>query len=62
LIHYYGIPPERIALLGDFDSNGGPEREIADPFGKKDAVFQKSFGQIERSVLELSKALASAGT
>jgi len=62
LIRYFGVSPDRIALLGDFDSNGGPEREIADPFGKGDQVFEKSFGQIERSVRELTKALASADT
>ena len=61
LIRHFGIAPERISLLGDFDSSGGPEREIADPFGKGAEVLEKSFGQIERSVQELSKALARAG-
>jgi protein-tyrosine phosphatase len=52
------VDPNRIALLGDFDTDGGPEREIADPFGLGSEVFEKSFDQIERAVEGLCDLLA----
>ncbi|MGQ0704458.1 MAG: low molecular weight protein-tyrosine-phosphatase [Gemmatimonadales bacterium] len=56
-----GIAPERIALLGDFDVADPPEREIVDPYGQSDAVFERVFGQIERSVQGFCEILLKVG-
>ena len=45
LIEGYAIEPERITLLGEFD----PKRrglEIADPFSRGRAVYERSYNQI----------------
>lgn len=51
LVRCFGIPPERVELLGDFDPADPPQREIADPYGQSDEFFQEVFGQIERSIV-----------
>jgi len=46
----YGIEPERISLLGEFD----PKRrgvEIADPFGHSRAVYEESYRQIRDCII-----------
>lgn len=50
LIEQFGVPVERIELLGDFDVEDPPFREIADPYGKSDDEFRRVFTQIERSL------------
>lgn len=50
LIHQFGVRDERIELLGDFDAEDPPFREIADPYGKSDEEFRRVFTQIERSI------------
>ena len=61
LVRRFRVDPDRIILLGDFDPDGGPEREIADPFGQEDEVFTRSFDQIDRSIRGLCQTLARAG-
>lgn len=53
------IPHSQFVLLGDFDTNGGPTREIEDPFGRDDEVLERVFNQIERSVQGLSSLIAT---
>jgi len=55
----FGISLAHIALLGDFDESGAPEREIADPYGQPDQAFHKAFDQIDRSIRGFSKHLGS---
>ncbi|HLG05778.1 MAG TPA: low molecular weight protein-tyrosine-phosphatase [Gemmatimonadales bacterium] len=50
LIHRFGLSEDRIALLGDFDVADPPRREIGDPYGQPDQVFEAVFAQIERSI------------
>jgi protein-tyrosine-phosphatase len=50
LVTEFGVPKERIELLGDFDIEDPPYREILDPYGKSDAVFAEVFSQIDRSI------------
>jgi protein-tyrosine-phosphatase len=42
LIYEYGVSPDRIRLLGQFDphNRGG---EIVDPFGQSNTVYQESY-------------------
>lgn len=53
-----GIGSDRVVLLGDFDPEGDA-REIPDPFGQSDAVFQRVFARIERAIRGLSEHLAT---
>ena len=50
LIRRFGVSPERVELLGDFDPTDPPWREIPDPYGQSEEFFQQVFGQIERSI------------
>ena len=46
----YGIAPERVSLLGEFD----PEQrglEIADPYSLGSAVYEECYGQIHDCIL-----------
>lgn len=61
LIRQFGVPPDRIELLGDFDPEDPPYREIVDPYGQPDDVFRKVFDQIERSLDGLRSAWAGQG-
>jgi protein-tyrosine-phosphatase len=50
LIGTYGIAPERISLLGDFD----PEQrgvEIADPYSRGSVVYEECYGQIRDCIV-----------
>jgi protein-tyrosine-phosphatase len=50
LMHEYGISPNRVYLLGKFDPrNRG--REIDDPFGGSDAVYQQSYELIRDCII-----------
>ena len=46
----FGVPSDRIELLGDFDVDDPPYREIADPYGREPEEFVRVFDQIERAV------------
>jgi protein-tyrosine phosphatase len=59
LIRRFAFPHQRIFLLGDFDGDDPPEREIPDPFGVTADVFQKIFEQIDRSVRGLAEILTT---
>lgn len=61
LIAQFGVPAERIELLGDFDIDDPPYREIGDPYGKSDDEFRRVFGQIERSLDGLRASWSRAG-
>ena len=50
LVSEFGVRQDRIELLGDFDQEDPPHREILDPYGKSEAVFVEVFSQIDRSV------------
>jgi protein-tyrosine phosphatase len=50
LVAQFGVPEDGVELLGDFDNEDPPYREIPDPYGKSDAEFERVFSQIERSV------------
>jgi len=54
LLEEYGVPGDRVELLGDFDTDDPPRREIPDPYGKSAEEFRRVFSQIERSVAGLS--------
>lgn len=61
LMRQFGVPRDRIELLGDFDTEDPPYREIVDPYGHPDDVFRKVFDQIERSLDGLRSAWAGQG-
>ena len=51
LMEDYAIEPERISLLGEFD----PKRrgvEIADPYSRGRAVYERSYNQIRDCIVE----------
>ncbi|MGQ0703273.1 MAG: arsenate reductase/protein-tyrosine-phosphatase family protein [Gemmatimonadales bacterium] len=52
----FGIPPERVMFLGDFD-NADYRREIPDPYGRPEAVLEEVFDRIERSIVGLCRSL-----
>ncbi|MGI9069274.1 MAG: hypothetical protein ACR2HX_23085 [Pyrinomonadaceae bacterium] len=50
LIKTYGIAPERVSLLGEFD----PEQrgvEIADPYSRGSVVYEECYGQIRDCIV-----------
>jgi protein-tyrosine phosphatase len=53
LLGEFGVQGDCVELLGDFDVEDPPRREIPDPYGKPDEEFRRVFGQIERSVTGL---------
>jgi protein-tyrosine-phosphatase len=61
LVHEYGVSPTRVRLLGKFDPHNRG-REIDDPFGHSEAVYQESYELIRDcivSYLEGGEALTS---
>ena len=50
LIHKFGVPRDRVSLLGEFDPEG-TGAEIADPFSQSDRVFNKSYERIRACIL-----------
>jgi len=49
LTEEYGIAPERISLLGEFDSQQRGV-EIADPYSQSSAVYERCYLQIRDSI------------
>ena len=41
----FGVSPERVTLLGEFDPRGRG-REISDPIGRDGVVYEECYGQI----------------
>jgi|SRR6476469_5068439 len=61
LVDEFGVSPARVRLLGNFDPHNRG-REIDDPFGHSDAVYQKSYELIRDcivSYLDGGEALTS---
>ena len=50
LINQYGVQPNRVSLLGKFDPHNRG-REIEDPFGQSDAVYQESYDLIRDCIV-----------
>ena len=50
LIERYGVSPNRIRLLGEFDPHQRG-REIEDPFGQSNAVYQESYDLLRDCIL-----------
>ena len=50
LMDSYGVAPEKINLLGEFDVKD-PGTEIADPFSRGRAVYEKSYRQIRDCIM-----------
>jgi protein-tyrosine-phosphatase len=46
----FGVSPERVTLLGEFDPQGRG-REISDPIGMGSAVYEKCYGQIRDCII-----------
>ena len=61
LLTQFGIDAQRVELLGDFDIEDPPRRQIDDPYGRSDDEFRRVFAQIDRSVAGLSVILAAQG-
>lgn len=61
LIREFAVESRRIELLGDFDTEDPPYREILDPYGKSDEEFDRVFSQIDRSVDGLLQVWRSQG-
>jgi protein-tyrosine phosphatase len=58
LIRQFGVRADGVELLGDFDTEDPPSRDILDPYGKADEVFRTVFTQIERSIAGLEAVWA----
>jgi protein-tyrosine-phosphatase len=50
LIREFGVSPDRVNLLGEFDPRGRG-REIADPIGQNSLVYEESYKQIRDCLL-----------
>jgi protein-tyrosine phosphatase len=50
LIQQFGVTRGQVELVGDFDVEDPPYREILDPYGRSDEEFRRVFLQIERSI------------
>lgn len=50
LIRDFGISPERVSLLGEFDPHGRGS-EIADPFSRGSLVYDESYQQIRDCIV-----------
>ncbi len=50
LTEEYGIEPERVSLLGEFDPKARGV-EIADPYGCGRAVYEQSYDQIRDCIV-----------
>lgn len=60
LIRGFGVPPERVELLGDFDPMRPEQRDIPDPYGHPDPVFERVFERIDRCVEAMCQAWKGA--
>ena len=64
LIHEFGVSPERVTLLGEFDPYGRG-REIDDPIGHSSLVYEECYGQIRGCIvnyLDSKEELSAAAT
>ncbi len=61
LLSQFGVEAQRVELLGDFDIEDPPLRDIDDPYGRSDAEFRRVFAQIDRSITGLSALIAAQG-
>ena len=50
LMYEYGVSPDRVLLLGEFDPHNRG-REIEDPFGQSKAVYQESYELIRDCIV-----------
>jgi protein-tyrosine phosphatase len=50
LIRDFGVAPERVSLLGEFDPHGRGS-EIADPFNRGSVVYDESYSQIRDCIV-----------
>lgn len=50
LIHEFGVAPERVNLLGEFDPHRRG-REIADPIGRSRSVYEDCYNQLHDCIL-----------
>jgi protein-tyrosine phosphatase len=50
LINQFGVPPDRVSLLGEFDPQGRGS-EIDDPFGGGSAVYKRSYLRIRDCIV-----------
>jgi protein-tyrosine-phosphatase len=48
LVREHGFPASRIIILGDLDTLPITSREIPDPGGQGEAVFEETFDRIDR--------------
>jgi len=54
-----GIPPEDVFVLGDLDPESIDTREIRDPFGAEETVFNAAYKRIDRCVAALADAITA---
>lgn len=50
LVHEFGVPPDRVSLLGEFDPHGRGS-EIDDPFGQSSALYKQSYLRIRDCIV-----------
>jgi protein-tyrosine phosphatase len=55
----FGIDPQRVVLLGDFDPEPVTMRAVPDPYGRSSEVFDACYARIERCVRELARAIVA---
>jgi protein-tyrosine-phosphatase len=58
----FGSRTAPMVLLGDLDPLPIEKRDIADPWGQSQGVFETCYARIDRCVRQLVRALASAGS
>jgi protein-tyrosine-phosphatase len=56
----FGLPDERVIILGDLDPDGIERRTIRDPWRQPDSVLQASYDRIDRCLIELVRGLPGA--
>jgi protein-tyrosine phosphatase len=54
-----GIPPEDVLILGDLDPEPIDTREIRDPYGAEESVFDAAYERIDRCVVALADAITA---
>ncbi len=57
LVQAFGIPGDRILVLGDLDPQPIDRRTIRDPFDQPREIFENSYDRIDRCLLELVSVL-----
>lgn len=54
-----GRPPEDVVVLGDLDPEPIDTREIVDPYGREERVFDDCYARIDRCLVALAGAMAA---